>query len=261
MHYEAGDPLAIVGVNARLRNSHVQDSYGVDDDRPVYKSVSLPTCKADLRADLSAHGSPRAVGRVGIIGVNAVSIGLTISLLDADLPVTLFELKRDLLDSGVELARSGYRDAVTKGELSPDQRDRRMALLAGTVNFHHLKDCDLIIDAMYTDRASKEKLFHCLDQVAKPGAVLMTDASNISVDHIARCTRRPGEVLGFHFANSSHAGETWKVVPGKNTSSDALCTVIALARRLHKVTEICDICHGVTVEVKSATSHLDGVAP
>jgi 3-hydroxyacyl-CoA dehydrogenase len=194
----------------------------------------------------------RAVGRVGIIGANAVSIGLAISLLDAELPVTLFEIARGPLDSGVALAQSGYRNAVANGELRPEEGDRRMALLAGTVNFHHLKDCDLIIDAMSTDRASKEKLFRRLDQVAKPDAVLMTDASQVSVDHVAGCTRRSGDVLGMQFATSSDSGETWKVVPGKNTSSEALGTVSALAQRVHKLAAVCDQCQGISIHVKRA---------
>jgi 3-hydroxyacyl-CoA dehydrogenase len=196
----------------------------------------------------------RAVGRVGIIGANAVSIGLAISLLDAELPVTLFEIAREPLDSGVALAQSGYRNAVANGELRPEEGDRRMALLAGTVNFHHLKDCDLIIDAMSTDRASKEKLFRRLDQVAKPDAVLMTDASQVSVDHIAGCTRRSGDVLGMQFAQSSDSGETWKVVPGKNTSSEALGTVSALAQRVHQLAAVCDRCQGISIHVKRAFS-------
>jgi 3-hydroxyacyl-CoA dehydrogenase len=226
MHYEVSDAPAIAGMNATLSKGQVHDP------------------------GLSAHGSARAVGRVGIIGANAVSMSFAMSLLDADLPVTLLELERGPLDKGVALARSGYRNAVANGELRPDQCDRRMALLAGAVNFHHLKDCDLIIDAMSTDRASKEKLFRSLDQVAKPGAVLMTDASHVSVDHIAGCTRRSGDVLGLHFVKSSDIGETWKIVPGKNTSSETLCTVSALAQRVHKLAAICDRCRGITIQVK-----------
>jgi 3-hydroxyacyl-CoA dehydrogenase len=185
-----------------------------------------------------ANAGARTVGRVGIIGANPMGVGIAMHLLDADVPVTLFELARESLDAGMALARSAYRDAVTKGVLAPDQRDRRMALLAGSVNFHHLKDCDLIIETVYTDTAGKEKLFRRLDQVAKPGAILMTHAAHGAVDHIAGCTRRAGDVLGWHAPGPAHPDRMWELVQGKETSGEALASVIALARKLQQVAAV-----------------------
>lgn len=204
-----------------------------------------------------ANASPRTVGRVGIIGANPMGVGIAMHLLDADVPVTLFELARESLDAGMALARSGYRDAVTKGVLAPDQRDRRMALLAGTVNFHHLKDCDLIIETVCTDTAGKEKLFRRLDQVAKPGAILMTHAAHGAVDHIAGCTRRTGDVLGLHFSGSANPSGMWEAVCGKQTSAQALATVIALARKLHEAAPVTDGCHGSGVDAQGAAQRLE----
>lgn len=205
------------------------------DDRSVCTPVGTA---ADLLADLPAHADARTVGRVGIIGANAMSLDIAVSLLDAGVPVTLFEPERASLDKLIALARSAYRTAVAQGAPGPNERDRRMALLAGTVNFHHLKDCDLILDAACSDKAGKEQLFRRLDQVAKPSAVLATLASDASVDHIAGCTRRPGNVLRLHVSRSSDTGETWKLVPGKDTSGASLATVIALARKLHQVATV-----------------------
>jgi 3-hydroxyacyl-CoA dehydrogenase len=189
-----------------------------------------------------AHEAPQTVGRVGIVGANAISIGIVISFLDADVPVTLFEPGREALDEVVALARTEYQAAVARGEIGPRERDRRMALLAGTVNFHHLKDCDLIVDAVGTGTAGKETLFRRLDQVARPHAILATLASNVSVDHIAGCTRRSRDVLGLHVSSSPDTGEIWQIVPGRDTSDATLSTVLALARKLHKVAAVADLC-------------------
>ena len=167
-----------------------------------------------------ANAIPRPVGRVGIIGANAMGAGIAINLLKAGIPVTLFELGRAALDQGMALAGSA---------------DRHLALLAGTVNFHHLKDCDLIIEAVCTDMAGKEKLFRRLDQVAKPGAILLTLASKGGVERIAGCTRRSGEVLGLHCTGPADAGGTWEVVCGRGSSAQSLATAIAFAPMFHGV--------------------------
>jgi 3-hydroxyacyl-CoA dehydrogenase len=207
-----------------------------------------------------AHETPRTVGRVGVVGANEISLCIVVKLLDADVPVTLFEPERNSLDEVVLLARTGYQAAVARGELGLFERDRRMALLAGTVNFHHLKDCDLIVDTISTDSASKEKLFRRLDQVAKQDAVLATLASNVSVDHIAGCTRRSRDVLGLHVSRSPTIGEVWKLVPGRDTSDVTLNTVIALARKIQQKAALADLCHESEFGAKSTVLDTDRLA-
>lgn len=192
---------------------------------------------------MSQYQNDIQVGRVGIIGANAIGIGIAASLLEAGVPVTLFELERESLDRGIALARP-----------EPGGCDRRSALLAGTVNLHHLKDCDLIVDAVDADRAGKEKLFRRLDQVAKPGAVLMTHAPHASVDHLAWCTRRPADVLGLHVETSPASGETWKLVRGKDTSDQTLGTVTALARKLPRLPAVSDLCHRMPADAHGAAA-------
>lgn len=157
------------------------------------------------------------IGRVGIVGANAASIAIAMGLADAGIPVTLFDAERASLDKVLALARSGGRA-------------RRMALLAATVNFHHLKDCDLIIDTDGGDRAAKEALFRRLDQVARLGAVLATCRPELGLDAIAGSTRRSGEVIGLLVGQS--APTVWGVVPTRHTSADALDAVSALLQQL-----------------------------
>jgi 3-hydroxyacyl-CoA dehydrogenase len=157
------------------------------------------------------------IGRVGIVGANAAGIAIAIGLADAGIPVTLFDAGRASLDKVLAQARAGGSG-------------RRMALLAATVNFHHLKDCDLIVDAEDGDRAAKEALFRRLDQVAHLGAVLATCTPDVGLDYLAGCTRRSGEVIGLHLPQSAAA--MWEVVPTRHTSGDTLAAVDVLARRL-----------------------------
>lgn len=157
------------------------------------------------------------IGRVGIVGANATGIVIAMGLADAGIPVTLFDAGRAALDKALAHARTGGHGA-------------RMALLATTVNFHHLKDCDLIVDADNGDRAGKEALFRRLDQVARLGAVLATCRPEVGLDAIAGSTRRSGEVIGLLVGQS--APTVWGVVPTRHTSDDTLDAVSALLQQL-----------------------------
>lgn len=181
-----------------------------------------------------ANAEPRALGRVGIIGAGAAGSGIAIKLLDADVPVTLVDASRESVAQAIGQIRAGYQAGLDQGALAAEKIERRMALLTGTDYFHHLKDCDLIIEAGDADLDASEDLFRRLDQVAKPGAILMTNAAPGGVDRVARGTRRGGEVLGWRVPDPVGASGMGELVCGKQTSADTLASVMALAALFHE---------------------------
>jgi 3-hydroxyacyl-CoA dehydrogenase len=265
VNYEVGGGLALVEMNDApvnglahaLRQDVLRSNDRTDADRQIRQPVSFPERAADRLADLAANHTPRPIGRVGIVGANTMGVGIAMHLLNADIPVTLFELERASLDKGIALARSRYQDSVMSGELAAGQRDRRMALLAGTVNFHHLKDCDLIIDAVCTDMGVKEKLFRRLDEVAKPGAILMTCTSDGDVTRIAGFTKRPADVLGLDVSGPANAMAMWQLVCGTATSAETLATAIALVQKLRGVAAVSDACDRSVLDRRSAAQRLE----
>jgi 3-hydroxyacyl-CoA dehydrogenase len=162
--------------------------------------------------------------RVGILGAGATAMGIAQSLLEADIPVTVFELARDTLDLATAATRSDYQQAISAGALTAAQRDRRVALLAATINLHHLKDCDVIVDALHTDSAVKEGLFRRLNEVARPDAVLMACTAHADVNDLGRTVallRFPENGVGMRLSDG--AGK-WELVPANRTSERALAT-------------------------------------
>lgn len=181
---------------------------------------------APAAANRPAPTAPQAIGRVGIVGATASGMAIALNLVDAGIPVTVFELERATLDLEFAKAHLASDAALARG--------RRSGLLAGTVNFHHLKDCDLVIEAVSTDLAAIGELFRRLDQTVKQGAMLVTCTAPSRVEQLAACTRRMGEVLGLHLSRPAHVGETWTLIPGKASAGPSLATMVALAQSLGK---------------------------
>jgi 3-hydroxyacyl-CoA dehydrogenase len=192
--------------------------------------------KVDYESGSSLAGArenARPVGRVGIIGANNLSTGLAMGLVAADIPVTIFD-RRDALDQALALLRSSYADSVLTGALCEDQRQRRLALVSATVKVHHLKDCDLIIDVASVETDVREKFFRWVDEIVKSSAIMLANAACVDVNHIARFTRRPADVLGVQFSNSDDAAEKLNLVRGRQTSEAAFDTAAALLHSIGK---------------------------
>lgn len=231
MNHEAVNLQALVAENAAPGNRRVHELGGSQPGADGQDGeVRQPRTALSIAPGVAA----RPIGRAGIIGANAIGVGIAMDLLEAGVPVTLFELERTTLDAVIARVRAAYGHSVAKGELAPEARDRRMALLAGTINFHHLKDADLIVDTVPAAMPAREQMFRRLDQTARRGAVLTTARALDGVDRLAACTRRQGEVLGLRLPDPADTEQVWELVPGRGTSEASLATVIALARQLHK---------------------------
>jgi 3-hydroxyacyl-CoA dehydrogenase len=207
------------------------------DGRSQHRETRVAPCSPVAvqgdAAGLAANATPPA-RRVGIMGGGAPGMELARSLLDADIPVTVFDPARDVLDQATAAVRAHYHEAYSAGQLTAAQRDRRVALLAGGINLHHLKDCDVIVDALGTGIEGREALIRRLDEIARPGAVVMTCAPYDDIDRVASLTRCPDNVLGLKASPGANGRRAWQIVPGRTTSAQALATAAGLLRALCK---------------------------
>jgi 3-hydroxybutyryl-CoA dehydrogenase len=82
----------------------------------------------------------------------------------------------------------------------------------------------------------KSKIFAQLDEVCKPGAILATNTSSISITRIAAATQRPEAVVGMHFMNPVPVMKLVEIIQGLATSEEVHAATIGLAKDMGKVT-------------------------
>ncbi|HEF4759595.1 TPA: enoyl-CoA hydratase/isomerase family protein [Pseudomonas putida] len=187
---------------------------------------------------------PLVIRSVGIIGAGTMGGGIAMNFLNAGIPVKMLELKQEALDKGIQVVRKNYQAQVDKKKLKAEKFEARMALLSGTLEYQSLGDCDLIIEAVFEDMGVKESVFRELDRVAKPGAILASNTSNLDIDKIAAFTKRPESVLGLHFFSPANVMKLLEIVRGEKTSRQALVTAMELAKALRKVAVVAGVCDG-----------------
>ena len=186
----------------------------------------------------------RGIRSVGVIGAGTMGGGISMNFLNAGLPVTILETRQEALDRGVATIRKNYEAQVKKGKLKPEKYEERMALLKTTLSYADLRDCDLIIEAVFEEISVKQQVFEQLDAVAKPGAILASNTSTLDVDRIAAFTKRPQDVVGMHFFSPANVMKLLEVVRGRETAKDVLATVMKLAKTIRKTAVVSGVCDG-----------------
>jgi 3-hydroxyacyl-CoA dehydrogenase len=186
----------------------------------------------------------RPVRKVGVIGAGTMGGGITMSLLNAGLPVVLLETQQDALDRGLATIRRNYQGALRKGTLTEASLAQRLALITPTLDYASLRDADLIIEAVFENLDVKRQVFETLDSVAKPGAILASNTSALNLDVIAGFTKRPQDVIGLHFFSPANVMRLLEVVRGAKTANDVLATAMRLAKTMGKVAVVSGVCDG-----------------
>jgi 3-hydroxyacyl-CoA dehydrogenase len=211
---------------------------------------------------------PRDVKKVGVIGAGTMGGGISMNFLSAGLPVTIVETSQEALDRGTGVMRKNYEASAAKGKLSQEQVDQAMGLLSPTLDFDSLKDCDLIIEAVFEQMEIKKEIFGRLDKTMKPGAILASNTSYLNIDEIAASTSRPQDVVGMHFFSPANVMKLLEVVRGAKTAPDVLVTVMGLAKKIKKVAVVAGVCHGfignrmlMPRQVEATKLLLEGASP
>ena len=186
----------------------------------------------------------RKVDRVAIIGAGTMGGGIAMSFANAGIPVTLIETAEEQLKRGMGVMQKNWEATAARGGIPADAPAKRMALIDGKVGLEHVKDADLVIEAVFETMAVKKEVFGKLDQYAKPGAVPASNTSYLNIDAIAAETSRPQDVLGMHFFSPANVMKLCEIVRAEKTAPDALVTAVSIARKIAKVPAVVGVCDG-----------------
>ncbi len=186
----------------------------------------------------------RPVNQVAVIGAGTMGGGIAMNFANAGIPVVLLEANQAGLDRGLGIIRKNYENSAAKGRISSEDVEKRMALIAPTLSYDALSHADMIIEAVFETMDVKKMVFAELDRVAKPGAILASNTSYLSIDMIADATRRPADVIGTHFFSPANVMRLCEVVRGAKTAPDVLATAMDVAKRIKKIGVVSGNCDG-----------------
>lgn len=178
------------------------------------------------------------IDKVGILGCGLMGSGIAEVIAAAGHKTYVREVNPDLLEKGLARIRKSLDKAVQKG-LAPADRDAAVARLVGVTELAELADCDLVIEAIVEDVELKKETFAALDAVLKPGALIASNTSSLTITQLAMATRRPGAFVGLHFFNPVPRMKLVEVIRTLVTSDETFDTAFEFAKSLGKEPVAC----------------------
>ena len=172
--------------------------------------------------------------RVAVVGAGQMGNGIAHVFAQSGFPVTMIDVSQDALDKGRSTIAKNIERQVKKGTIPADDQVQIMSRIDLNTDLEAAGEASLVVEAASEDSGLKYRIFTDLDRIAKPGAVLATNTSSISITEIARRTSRPDKVVGMHFMNPVPVMKLVEIIRGLATSDETTKYVVDLSKQLGK---------------------------
>jgi 3-hydroxyacyl-CoA dehydrogenase/enoyl-CoA hydratase/3-hydroxybutyryl-CoA epimerase len=162
------------------------------------------------------------VKKLGILGAGMMGAGIAYVSAKAGLPVVLLDSSQEAAERGKAYSQGLLDKAVKKGRSTPEKRDALLALITPTTDFALLEGCDLVIEAVFEDRAVKAGVTRQAEAVIPPTAVFASNTSTLPIGGLAQASVRPANFIGLHFFSPVDKMPLVEIIVGAQTSDETL---------------------------------------
>jgi 3-hydroxybutyryl-CoA dehydrogenase len=174
------------------------------------------------------------IKKVGVVGGGTMGNGIAHVFAQSGYDVVLVEQSDDLLEKALSIITKNLGRLVNKEKITQEDADAALAKIKKSTDLDDVKDCQLVVEAVFESFDVKKEIFEKLDKVCKKDAILATNTSSIPITQIAAVTGRADRVIGMHFMNPVPVMKLVEIIRGIATSDETTKAVVAAAESLGK---------------------------
>lgn len=172
--------------------------------------------------------------KITVIGAGAMGNGIAQVCATSGYQTRLVDIDPGALERAKATITASVEKLFNKGKLDENARRAALEQIVTGTEMSLAADADMVIEAVTENLPLKLKIFKDLDSIARPGAILATNTSSISITKIASVTGRSPKVAGVHFMNPVPLMTLVEVIRGYDTDQETMQTVLDFTRSLGK---------------------------
>jgi 3-hydroxyacyl-CoA dehydrogenase / enoyl-CoA hydratase / 3-hydroxybutyryl-CoA epimerase len=169
-----------------------------------------------------------------VIGAGFMGASVGYVSARAGIEVVLIDRDQESADKGKGHAQAVIDDLIKKGRAKESDRDAVMSRISATADYGVLKDCDLVIEAVFEDRKVKAETYAKAQPLLKEGAIFASNTSTLPINSLAEEFKDQGKFIGIHFFSPVEKMMLVEIIVGKNTGDVALATALDYTRMIGK---------------------------
>src|SRR5450432_2990832 len=171
---------------------------------------------------------------VAVLGAGTMGNGIAHVFARGGYRVILRDVEKKYLDRGMETITKNLDREVKKGKIAEADKPTVLGRIEATTDVGALAGADFAVEAVPEQLELKVRLLKDVDAVLKPGAILASNTSSISITQLGAQTSRPERFIGMHFMNPVPVMTLVEVIRGLAISDETFQTTMTLCEKLEK---------------------------
>lgn len=163
-----------------------------------------------------------STSRLGIVGAGMMGAGIAWSAAAAGIEVNLLDISLDKAERGKAYSKAVAEKLASQGRLPAMEVATILRRITPTDRFDALKDCDLVIEAVFEDRILKADVTRQLAAILHPDAVIASNTSTLPISELALASANPANFIGLHFFSPVDRMPLLEIICGSSTSESTL---------------------------------------
>ncbi|OGU65364.1 MAG: 3-hydroxybutyryl-CoA dehydrogenase [Ignavibacteria bacterium RBG_16_36_9] len=175
------------------------------------------------------------VKKVAVVGGGTMGNGICHVFALNNFSVYLVEVSEELANKSIDTINKNLDRQVKKEVIKEEEKQNALKNINKTVGLDKVpSDVDLVIEAVFEDKATKLSIFNKLNSIVKSDTIFASNTSSISITELSSTTR-PDRFIGMHFMNPVPMMKLVEIIRGYSTSDETYQTIKYLAEKLGKV--------------------------
>jgi 3-hydroxyacyl-CoA dehydrogenase/enoyl-CoA hydratase/3-hydroxybutyryl-CoA epimerase len=177
---------------------------------------------------------PSSLKKIGVVGAGFMGAGIAQVSAAAGFSVVLIDRDQETADKGKAGLHKALSDRVLKGRMKGAERDALLEKITPSADYGALKDCDLVIEAVFEDRKVKSDVIAKIQAVIGDKAIFASNTSTLPITSLAAEFKEPRRFIGIHFFSPVDRMMLVEIIMGKETGGRALAVALDYVRAIRK---------------------------
>lgn len=175
------------------------------------------------------------VKTLGVLGAGMMGSGIAYVSAAAGMKVILLDRELSAAEKGKAHAEKLVGKAVSRARMTKDKGKALLDNIVPTTDFSDLKDADLVIEAVFEDRAIKADVTKKTEAAIGKDIIFASNTSTLPITGLARASKRPDQFIGIHFFSPVEKMQLVEVILGEKTEEKAIAIALDYVRQIRKL--------------------------
>jgi 3-hydroxyacyl-CoA dehydrogenase/enoyl-CoA hydratase/3-hydroxybutyryl-CoA epimerase len=206
---------------------------------PVAKNM-INTFFFNLNAIKSGQSRPKGIARykparVGVLGAGMMGAGIAYVQASRGITTVLKDVDLPRAEKGKAYSIKITQPRVDKGRMSPYDQTELLARITPTADMADLQGCDLIIEAVFEQRALKASVTKQAEPKLAAGGFFASNTSTLPISGLATASAHPDKFIGIHFFSPVDKMKLVEIIRGKQTDDETVARAYDYVQALGKI--------------------------